>query len=349
MADQKSETRKRRIILLVAFAVMIAGAWYFTRLAAGYDGEIATWVHIPRHATVGEAKDSLRAALGDRFGSTVAMLWSQDIGKSHGAYRVEPGERAWRVARRISQGNQTPIKLTFNNLRTFGQLAETLAAKMDFTTPEFIEAARRLEAADGLTDREFEAQFLPDTYEVYWSASPDELIRKIRANYASFWSQERRDKAAAQGLTPLQASVLASIVEEESNRRDERPQIARLYLNRLHRGMKLQADPTVKFAAGDFAARRVAGAMLQTDSPYNTYRYAGLPPESSDSPRPAPSIRSSTPPTTATSTCAPAPTAPATTTSPPATPTISPTPSASARPPTTTNPELLRIFGEGVS
>lgn len=278
MADQKSETRKRRIILLVAFAVMILGAWYFTRLAADYDGETAAWVHIPRHATVGEAKDSLRAALGDRFGSTVAMLWSQDIGKSHGAYRVEPGERAWRVARRISQGNQTPIKLTFNNLRTFGQLAETLAAKMDFTTPEFIEAARRLEAADGLTDREFEAQFLPDTYEVYWSASPDDLIRKIRANYASFWTQERRDKAAAQGLTPLQVSVLASIVEEESNRRDERPKIARLYLNRLHRGMKLQADPTVKFAAGDFAARRVAGAMLQTDSPYNTYRYAGLPP-----------------------------------------------------------------------
>lgn len=278
MAEQKSEIRKRRMITIVAFAVMILGAWYFTRLAAGYDGETAAWVHIPRNASVQEAKDSIRAALGDRFGSTVAMLWSQDVAKSHGAYRVEPGERAWRVARRMGQGNETPIKLTFNNQRTFAQLAETLAAKMDFTTPEFIEAARRLEAADGLNDHEFEAQFLPDTYEVYWSSSPEDLIRKIRANYTAFWTDERRDKAAAQGLTPLQASVLASIVEEESNRRDERPQIARLYLNRLNRGMKLQADPTVKFAAGDFAAKRVAGAMLQTDSPYNTYRYAGLPP-----------------------------------------------------------------------
>jgi len=278
MTNKSRSITRPKIITAVALLIMLSGAWYFMRLAAGFDGNEAAWVRIPRHATVDEAKDSIRSALGARFGSTVAMLWSQNVQKSHGAYKVEPGERAWQVARRIGRGRQTPVKVTFNNQRTFAQLAETLASKMDFTADEFICAARHIEAADTLSDAVFEAQFLPDTYEVYWSATPGELIQKIRANYTRFWTTERMAKAATLGLTPLQASVLASIVEEESNRRSERPTIARLYLNRLHRGMKLQADPTVKFAAGNFAARRIAGDMLRTDSPYNTYRYAGLPP-----------------------------------------------------------------------
>ena len=236
------------------------------------------WVRIPRTATVDSAKDSITAALGDNFGGRVAAIWNGDIEASHGAYLIEPGEKAWRIARRIGQGRQTPVKVTFNNIRTSDRLASRLASRMDFTAGEFEEACRKAAVADTLSPEQIAAQFLPDTYEVYWSATPEELIAKIRKHYSRFWDDARREKARNLGLTPLQVSVLASIVEEESNRRDERPKIARLYLNRLNRGMLLQADPTVKFATGDFEAKRITGAMLKSGSPYNTYRYPGLPP-----------------------------------------------------------------------
>lgn len=278
MAEKEGGNLRRRIIAFVALGIMVLGAWYFTRLAAGFGGAEPVWVHIPRHASVEEAKDSIRSALGDSFGSMVALLWNQDVEASHGAYKIEPGERAWKVARRLDQRNENPVRLTFNNQRTFEQLSETLASKLDFSASDFIEAARRIEAADSLDDVHFEAQFLPDTYEVYWSATPDDVIAKIRSNYRRFWNAERLEKARNLGLTPLQVSVLASIVEWESLQKSERPTIARLYLNRLNRGMKLQADPTVVFANGDFTVRRVTADMLRKESPYNTYRYAGLPP-----------------------------------------------------------------------
>ncbi len=269
---------KRRVLTVVMLVVMAWGAWYFTRMAAGFDGDEAVWVRIPRTATVDSAKDSITAALGDNFGGRVAAIWNGDIEASHGAYLIEPGEKAWRIARRIGQGRQTPVKVTFNNIRTSDRLASRLASRMDFTAGEFEEACRKAAVADTLSPEQIAAQFLPDTYEVYWSATPEELIAKIRKHYSRFWDDARREKARNLGLTPLQVSVLASIVEEESNRRDERPKIARLYLNRLNRGMLLQADPTVKFATGDFEAKRITGAMLKSGSPYNTYRYPGLPP-----------------------------------------------------------------------
>lgn len=276
-APQRGRTR-RKVITVIALAVMAWGVWYFTRMSAGYPGEEAAWVRIPRSATVEQAKDSIRSALGNGFGSTVANLWNGDVEASHGAYRIEPGEKAWQVARRIGQGRQTPVRVTFNNVRTAPQLAGIIASRMDFSTDEFKAECVRIAREEHISQEQLQAEFLPDTYEVYWTAAPAELIAKIRSNYRRFWTDERKRQADTLGLSPLQVSVLASIVEEESNRRDERPKIARLYLNRLKRGMPLQADPTVKFATGDFAARRITGEMLKVESPYNTYRRNGLPP-----------------------------------------------------------------------
>jgi len=269
---------RRLVLLVLALALMAWGVFYIVKLTAGYDGDTAVWVRIPRSATVGQAKDSIRAALGDSFGSVVIDLWNGDVKASHGAYRIEPGDRAWQVARRIGKGRQTPVRVTFNNVRTAGQLADILASRMDFSADDFMAECSRLEQAVGISSRELQAQFLPDTYEAYWTATPAELIGKIRSNYARFWNKDRIRQAYSLGLSPLQVSVLASIVEEESNRRSERPVIARLYLNRLGIGIPLQADPTVKFATGDFAARRITADMLAIESPYNTYRNTGLPP-----------------------------------------------------------------------
>jgi UPF0755 protein len=120
--------------------------------------------------------------------------------------------------------------------------------------------------------------FIPNTYEVYWNTPAEKLIERMKREYDVFWNNDRRRKAENIRLTPIEVSILASIVEEETAAPDEYPIVAGLYLNRLYKGMMLQADPTVKFAVGDFSLRRILNRHLEVDSPYNTYMYAGLPP-----------------------------------------------------------------------
>ena len=129
-----------------------------------------------------------------------------------------------------------------------------------------------------ITPPELFCIIIPDTYEFYWTMSPEDFLRRMKTASERFWNDERTKKASAHGLTPKEAVTLASIVEKETAQDDEKPTIAGLYLNRLHKGMKLQADPTVKFAVGDFALRRILNRHLQTPSPYNTYMHEGLPP-----------------------------------------------------------------------
>ena len=129
-----------------------------------------------------------------------------------------------------------------------------------------------------LTPENSLALFLDDTYEVYWSTSAKSVLDKIGENYLRFWTQERRQKASALGRTPAEMSILASITDEESNAAEEKGTIGRLYNNRLQKGMRLQSDPTVRFAVNDFTIRRVKGEHLKINSPYNTYKISGLPP-----------------------------------------------------------------------
>lgn len=276
---QKKNRKPAALIAAVALVAMAVGVWWLYGVTRSYPGPDAAWVRIPSGATEQQVADSLRSALGESFGSKVASLWNGNVRVSHGAYRIEPGEQAWRVARKIGQGRQTPVKLTFNNLRTIDQLASLMGSKMEFSADSFTAAADSLGKAAGLGKTEqLQAMFVPDTYEAYWTDSPEKVVAMLFKYRDRFWNDERRSKAEALGLTPVEVATLASIVEEESNSAEERPLIARLYLNRIKRGMPLQADPTVKFACGDFAARRVTGAMLKKDSPYNTYRVNGLPP-----------------------------------------------------------------------
>lgn len=148
----------------------------------------------------------------------------------------------------------------------------------EFDSIAFCKAADTILGAQGFSPANYSAAVLPDTYEFYWTSPADIIVEKLAFYRKKFWNDERLNKAQKLGLTPEQVHILASIVEEESNKSDERPVIARLYLNRLNKKMFLQADPTVKFALGDFAARRVTHQMTMSDSPYNTYKNHGLPP-----------------------------------------------------------------------
>lgn len=150
---------------------------------------------------------------------------------------------------------------------------------MSFTDAEFIAALDSLLPSAGFKSRDsYTAAFLPDTYEFYWTASAASTARKLLETRNAFWNDERRAKARKLGLTPVEAATLASIAEEETNNRDERATVARLYLNRVHKGMRLQADPTIKFALGDFSLRRIRGEHLNVNSPFNTYVNPGIPP-----------------------------------------------------------------------
>lgn len=260
------------VIALVGLVAMIG--------LNSYHGEPVT-VTIARDATAEAIGDTLKSRLGDRFGNRVMMLWRLQGGnpaKAYGAYRVDDGLSALRLSRRLATGAQSPVKVTFNAVRRMNRLAERVTRNLEMTPDEFTAACRRTLVDSGFTEPQFPAAFLPDTYEVYWTVSPDRLIDKMLTAYRRFWTPERREKAARLGLTPVEVSTLASIVEEETAKRDEMPVVARLYLNRLAKGMKLQADPTVKFAIGDESIKRLNHSMLSTVSPYNTYIHQGLPP-----------------------------------------------------------------------
>jgi UPF0755 protein len=197
-----------------------------------------------------------------------------------GAYRMGPGVSPLQLMHRVKGRLQSPVRVTFNTVRTKEELCARIARSLLMEPTDLLR-----DLNDSVFCRRFdtdtanvESLFLPDTYEVYWTISPEEFVEKMQQEYAAFWNADRRAKLEQLQLTPRDASILASIAEEETASRSERGVVARLYWNRLQQGMPLQADPTVKYAVGDFSLRRILHEHLQVESPYNTYRHAGLPP-----------------------------------------------------------------------
>lgn len=197
-----------------------------------------------------------------------------------GRYAVKKGLAMPELIRALRAGNQTPVKITFNNMRLKKDLANRLAKQLMIDSTALLAALNDTRTVQelGFDENTIVALFIPNTYEVYWDTSIDNLLARMKREYASFWNANRTAKAKKIGLLPVEVSTLASIVEEEATYADEYPIVAGLYLNRLQRGQKLEADPTVKFAVGDFGLRRILFKHLETASPYNTYLHTGLPP-----------------------------------------------------------------------
>lgn len=283
----KKSRNKRTVAALVSLlAVAIAVSATLTLLSVYRWDNVAeeSYVYIPRGAGYAALLDSLGAdgrklrRVG-RF-DRIARLNSLDEKVKPGRYRLVPGMSAKQIVDMFLSGSQTPMQLTINNVRTLPQLAGKLGARMEADSTDFAALLLSDSVANryGYTPETFMSMFIPNTYEVWWTATPSELLDRMKREHDAFWTPERRAGLVRTGMNKTEAVTLASIVAEETRMSDEMPVIAGVYMNRLRKGMPLQADPTVKFALGDFGLRRILYKHLRTDSPYNTYRNKGLPP-----------------------------------------------------------------------
>lgn len=196
-----------------------------------------------------------------------------------GSYIIKKGSKPTAISNMLTSGAQTPVNVVIKSCRTTDRMAGTIASQImaDSTALlEFLTDSASL-ASLGYTSATVYELIIPNTYELYWNSSVESFMKRMAKEQASFW-EKRSDKAASIGLTPHEVMTLASIVEEETAKSDEMPVVAGLYINRLHRGMLLQADPTVIFALGGERPKRVLYEHLRVDSPYNTYINPGLPP-----------------------------------------------------------------------
>ncbi len=197
-----------------------------------------------------------------------------------GRYAIHRGGSLLSVIRMLRNGRQEPVNLVITKLRTKEDFAGLAGRKFEFDSLAFISYLNNNDSlrAWGFDSSTIMAGVLPDTYTFYWNINPATVMGKLHQAYRQFWNDTRLQQAAAQRLSPTQVSILASIVDEETNRREEMGNIASVYINRLNKGMRLGADPTVKFALRNFGLKRIYEKHLQVESPYNTYRVSGLPP-----------------------------------------------------------------------
>jgi UPF0755 protein len=212
--------------------------------------------------------------------SFLSRLMDYDENIKSGRYVLRANMTNIQAIRLLRSGQQEPVKITFNNVRLVSELSEKITKNLMMKPEEFEAALIQFAMTNkyGFNKDNVLTMFIPNTYQVYYQSTPEEVIDRLYGEYKNFWNAIRKAKAEKLGMTPIEVSILASIVQAESIKKEEAPIIASLYLNRLKSGMPLQADPTLVFAVGDFTLKRVLNEHKEIDSPYNTYRNTGLPP-----------------------------------------------------------------------
>ncbi len=276
----------KKLILISAIILLLAAtaiAWLLLAPAPGFTGK-TKYLYIPTGETRKQRilelleKDSL-VKHTSVFGWVAGKMdyWQQ---VKPGKYKINTGDNIIHIVRMLKNGRQTPVNLVITKLRTKENLASLVGKKFECDSASFINYLLNRDTLSklNLDSNTIMTVVIPNTYTYFWNTSPDRIFEKLYGEYKQFWTEERKVLAYAHGLTPQSAYTLASIVEEETNRNDEKGNIASVYLNRMRNGMRLGADPTVKYALRDFGLKRIYHKHLAVESPYNTYRVAGLPP-----------------------------------------------------------------------
>ncbi len=219
--------------------------------------------------------------------SFLARLMDYDKEIKPGRYLLERNMTNVAAIRVLRAGIQEPVNITFTHVRLLSELGDKITKNTGVSSGEFYEALDEFVASnnEGFTKETILCMFLPNTYEVYFNVSPEGLVERMHTEYKKFWNEKRLESAKKIELTPIEVSILASIVQAETVKQDEAPIIAGLYINRMKKDMALQADPTLVFAVGDFTLKRVLNEHKEVNSPYNTYTHTGLPPGPINMPR----------------------------------------------------------------
>lgn len=273
-----------KVLLIVIFVIAVAIGFIGYQAFLGKsvtDNEPYLYVH------TGDTYDDVLAELEKKgivknvqFFDYVAKAMDYPTAVKAGKYKLTKGLSNRRLIGNLRGGYQEAVKFRFENIRLKENFAALLGENFEADSTAFLQILNNEEVAEkfGFTEENFFSMFIPNTYEVYWNTAPDKIVARFHDEYNKFWTTARKEKAAALNLTQQEVSILASIVKGEALHKDEMPKIAGLYLNRLKKGILLQADPTVIFANNDFTIRRVLNRHLTIDNPYNTYRFKGLPP-----------------------------------------------------------------------
>ena len=273
--------KSSRIILVVILVITAYAGWNIFGPVVSAPAEKYLFIR------TGETYDEVTTALKDQHILSGTFVFDKIASvlkyKSHvkpGRYEIKDGSSILSLLRMLKAGNQSPVKLMINKLRTKEDLASKIGNNFECDSLEVI---RFITDNDSLSQYQLDTNtvmtaVIPDTYQILWNTGFKKIFAKLRTAGDLFWDEERLKKAAEKNLSPAQVYTLASIVEEETNKPEDKLLVASVYLNRLAAGQDLGADPTVKYAMRNFALKRVLRGHLEYESPYNTYKHKGLPP-----------------------------------------------------------------------
>jgi UPF0755 protein len=290
----KRNTKKKKVkgirfgILLIVLLALISSSFFyiiFLTPATTFTQEEVT-IFIPTNkAEKSLIKDKVKRHV-KRVQFTTFLALAEWTGYwkeiKPGRYQIRKNASIFRIFRMLNGGLQTPVILTINKFRTKKDLVKYVSNKFEFTEGEIASFINNNDSITeyGIDQTTFMTIIIPNSYEIYWNITPREFVNRMYRESRNFWNQKRIEQLKKSGLTQQEVYTLASIIEEETNDNKEKPLMASVYLNRLRMGMSLGADPTIKFALGDFSIKRITMIHIKksTKSPHNTYTNKGLPP-----------------------------------------------------------------------
>lgn len=273
------------IIIFVSIAFIVVGIRAYQLYQYVFQENIRTnyILYISDDTTFKQISDSLQInniLINEKAFKWISKKKNYPMAIKPGRYLFETGMNTNQIVNMLRAGIQEPVDVTFNNVRFKENLAGKVSKYIQADSISILNLfSDEKKIADfGFNIENFRVMFIPNTYEFYWTTSATEFAKRMQTEYVKFWTDSRKAKAEKLNLSPEEVIILASIVQSETVKPDELKRVSGLYLNRLKRGILLQADPTIKYAVGDYSLKRVLNKHLEIDSPYNTYKYAGLPP-----------------------------------------------------------------------
>ncbi len=295
MAKQKKRNNKKSnissytgIILIFIFLVCLFLGYlgykrFFSANIRISSGDNLKYLYIPTGYTFKDVEGLLvkyHYLIDNKSFEWMALKMKYPNHVKAGKYLLKDGMNNRELIHMLRSGQQVSVKLVINNIRLKKDLASQVSRQIEADSVSLFKYMNNdnVLAGTGFNKYTIMAVFIPNTYDFYWNTSVEEFFTRMHSEYNKFWNDDRLQKCRNAGLSAVEVSILASIVEEETQKKDERPEIAGLYINRLRKGMLLQADPTIRFALGDFKIKRVLKKYKEIDSKYNTYKYYGLPP-----------------------------------------------------------------------